>query len=172
MHRRCTCIVQTYGGPEAREAIHLVIFQSCILQNWIFFNFVFFQNCIFSILHFWKYAVCQTINLRAGENCEVYAMTPTPHTRTYTHTHTHKLAIIFITAQARAYKPLPRLILLWWHKLTPPVIKAASTSRPTCTISLVSIIIMASFPFQVDKPIMDFFASMQTNFYNGAATTL
>ena len=40
----CTCIVQTYGGPEARRAIHLVIFKSCIFQNWIFFNFVLLQS--------------------------------------------------------------------------------------------------------------------------------
>ena len=58
---RCACIVQTYGGPKARRAVHLVTFQSFINFCKVgFFNFALLQSCIFSILHFWKHAVCQT----------------------------------------------------------------------------------------------------------------
>ena len=82
INRRCACIVQTYGGPEARRAVHLVIFQSCILQNWSILHFckvVFFQSCTFENMQFAKLI----INLRAGENCDVHAMRfpVKPHTQ-------------------------------------------------------------------------------------------
>ena len=48
----CTNL-RTYGGPEARGAIYLVIFQSCI----IFAKLDFFQFCIFAKLYFFNLAL-------------------------------------------------------------------------------------------------------------------
>ena len=57
--------------------------KGCPSCNWIFFNFhvckvEFFQSCTFENMQFVK------LNLRAGENCDVYAMRFPTHVHTYT----------------------------------------------------------------------------------------
>ena len=127
MYRRCTCVIATnLRWPRSQKGHPSCNFSKLWLHcaKLDFFNSVLLQSCIFSILHFWKHAVCQT---KSKSKWKLWSVAmPGPWDSTHVHTHTHKLLLI-------TFK------LLWWYnKLTHPIIKAASTSRPTCT-SLVSI---------------------------------